>query len=171
MPTVDLTAASRLCTACGMCCNGVLFHIVRLQPGDSIKTLERLGLKVSRKKKKPYFHQPCQALQGCHCTIYQDRPTRCRLFECRQIQELNGGGISESKAATVIVETKASVNRVEGLLAEWGNKESQRPLLERCQQVIAIHPAAQKSELTEEMYRLNELLNRHFRLVSVQISF
>ena len=34
MPAADSSAASRLCTACGMCCNGVMFHTVRLQPRD-----------------------------------------------------------------------------------------------------------------------------------------
>jgi hypothetical protein len=75
-------SAERLCTACGMCCNGVLFEIVRLQPQDSIKELEKLGMQVNRRKTEPYFKQPCRMLDGCSCTIYEQRPTRCRRFEC-----------------------------------------------------------------------------------------
>ena len=38
--------ASRLCAACGMCCDGTMFQIVRMQPGDSAAELGRLGLKI-----------------------------------------------------------------------------------------------------------------------------
>ncbi len=156
-------AASRLCTACGLCCNGVLFHIVRLQPSDSVKALEALGMKLSRKKREPYFNQPCRFLDGCTCQIYAARPARCRLFECRQIKGLTAEEISEVAAAEVIAQARAEVARVEALLAAHGNEEAQLPLLERCTQVLQTLAEADTGDLRAAMQSLNDLLNRQFR--------
>ena len=43
-------AAAHLCAACGLCCNGVMFHTVKLQPNDSAPALAALGLKLKRKQ-------------------------------------------------------------------------------------------------------------------------
>lgn len=163
-------AASRLCTACGMCCNGVLFHIVRLQPTDSVKSLESLGMKVSRKKKEPYFNQPCRFLQECTCTIYQDRPSRCRLFECAQIQQMAAGETSEAEARTIVMLARQAVSRLEALLEQWGNLEKQQPLAERCAQVLPLVTPEERQILTDEMRGLNQLLNQHFRLEPVELT-
>src|SRR5690242_10002477 len=77
----DTSAASRLCSACGLCCNGVMFHTVKLQPSDSAKELTALGLKLKRKKSGNYIQQPCPQYQYGECAIYAVRPQRCRLFE------------------------------------------------------------------------------------------
>ena len=51
MTPVEASAVgARLCAACGLCCNGVVFHTVRLQPGDSAKSVAALGLKLKRKQ-------------------------------------------------------------------------------------------------------------------------
>src|SRR6478672_8297246 len=90
--------AGRLCQACGLCCNGVMFHTVKLQPGDSHKALFALGLKLKKKKKEHYIEQPCPAFQGNQCGIYLQRPTRCRLFECKQLLRVAGGEQTEAVA-------------------------------------------------------------------------
>ncbi|MDH4451559.1 MAG: YkgJ family cysteine cluster protein, partial [Verrucomicrobiota bacterium] len=78
-------AASRLCTACGMCCDGTMFQIVKLQPGDSAAELGRLGLKIRSRGGAFHMEQPCAALKELRCTVYDKRPTRCRLFHCQQL--------------------------------------------------------------------------------------
>ncbi|MCW0218899.1 MAG: YkgJ family cysteine cluster protein [Prosthecobacter sp.] len=170
MPATDITAAaSRLCTACGMCCNGVLFHIVRLQAVDSVKRLETLGLKINRKKREPYFNQPCRALNGCTCTIYADRPTRCRLFECQQIQGLTREEVTEAEALDVILQARDLVAAVERLLKERGNDEVSQPLGERYRQVVE-ESGEDVALLQEQMQALNDLLNRHFRQEPVALT-
>lgn len=162
--------ASRLCTACGMCCNGVLFHIVRLQPMDSVKALEALGMKLSRKKREPYFNQPCRFLHGCTCSIYQARPQRCRLFECRQILGLQAGDTTEEEAGGRITEVRARVRQVEGLLEAQGNAENQKPLMERCTQVLQEIGEGEGAALRAALRDLNDLLNEHFRLEPVALN-
>ncbi|MEI2724527.1 MAG: hypothetical protein V9H26_13620 [Verrucomicrobiota bacterium] len=48
-------AIVRLCPACGLCCNGVLFGDVELQRGDDAKQLAELGVDLFRKGRKTAF--------------------------------------------------------------------------------------------------------------------
>jgi uncharacterized protein len=166
-PSDFTAAASRLCLACGMCCNGVLFHIVRLQPEDSATALEKLGLKIRRKKREPYFTQPCEMLHGCSCSIYAARPTRCGLFECRQLKDLNSGQTSELEVLQKIEEAKSKVAVIEAMLTATGNTAIQQPLVERCEQELqstAMSPTVH-AQLKEQLESLNALLNKQFRTV------
>ena len=80
-PPEATSAAARLCAQCGLCCNGVMFHTVQLQPGDSAKELAALGLKLKRKQGRHFILQPCPAFQNSQCSIYAARPERCGRFE------------------------------------------------------------------------------------------
>ena len=153
-------AASRLCTACGMCCNGVLFEIVRLQPQDSVKELEKLGMQINRRKTQPYFKQPCRFLNDCTCTIYEQRPTRCRRFECLQLKLLADGEITEVDAAAKIAEAKILVQRIHELLFEAGDHAVDEALEERARRVLGDQT---DTPLYYEMQSLKRLLNRNFR--------
>ena len=164
MSAAEITdAASRLCTACGLCCNGVLFHIVRLQPSDSVKQLEGLGMKLNRKKHEPYFRQPCTFLHGCTCTQYDARPARCRLFECQLLARLAAGEGSESNSRLAIDEAKQHVAEVERLLLSLGNVDVHLPLMERYLQVVET-PSPALEPLIAAVRALNAVLNEHFRL-------
>jgi Fe-S-cluster containining protein len=149
------SAASRLCTACGLCCNGVLFHIVKLQPADSLRALTAAGLKIHRKKHEPYFNQPCRQLKGCTCQIYAERPQRCRLFECEQLRQVAAQALTEEAARKHIDQARAQVERIEVLLAAAGEGQSDRPLAERCQ--------PQGPEILAAWQQLEGFLNEHFR--------
>lgn len=171
MLSPDVTAAaSRLCLACGMCCNGVLFHIVRLQQVDSVKRLESLGMKINRKKKEPYFNQPCRFLEDCTCQIYQDRPSRCRFFECQQIKKLSFDETSEKQAAEIIALARSKVAWVEKLLPESGNETHERPLLERCLDGVTKSDGDAKRELCEAAQELHDFLNAHFRIEPTELT-
>src|SRR5271163_4672225 len=106
------SAATRLCGQCGMCCNGVMFHTVWLQPGESPQKLAALGLKLKLKKKQHYLLQPCAAHNGSECAIYMQRPERCRLFECRQLKRIAKGEITEAMAMEKIQDVKRRVREV-----------------------------------------------------------
>ena len=73
--------ATELCTRCGLCCNGVLFDVVRLAPPE-IERMTRLGLPVLPRTENPAMAQPCAALEGTRCRVYADRPARCGEFRC-----------------------------------------------------------------------------------------
>lgn len=115
------SAAARLCGACGLCCNGVLFFSARLQASDSIRTLSALGLKPKRKNREIHLLQPCPAHVDSCCTIYANRPARCRAFVCRQLQAVSDGTLSETEALATIRETLTLVDRVRNLFRRAGD--------------------------------------------------
>jgi len=157
---METSAASRLCTSCGMCCSGVLFEIVRLQPADSIKELEKLGMQISRRKTEPYFKQPCRFLEDCTCQIYTQRPTRCRRFECSQLKQLAAGKITEQDAQAKIQQALNRVDHLHALLAGVGDLSVEDSLNERVERVLANQP---NQEIDEQMQSVKSFLNRHFR--------
>ena len=158
--TSEVSAASRLCVSCGMCCSGVLFEIVKLQPEDSIRDLEKLGMKVNRKKSEPYFKQPCRFLDDCTCTIYAQRPVRCRHFECSQLKQLALGEITEAEAQLKINEARQQVDRIKARLTTAGDAQNGDSLTERVERVLAEQP---DEVLKNEMRVLKLFLARHFR--------
>ena len=157
------SVASRICTLCGMCCNGVLFQIVRLQPEDSVKELEALGMKIGRRKKDPYFKQPCRFLRDCHCEIYSARPMRCRDFDCRQLQLLEAREVTEDEVMQLVDDVKRRVARIEALLEAAGNVERDASLADRFAQVRESGEQSHR-ELNDAMTGLGGILNRNFRV-------
>jgi uncharacterized protein len=165
------SAASRLCSACGICCNGVMFHTVKLQPVDSAKELAALGLKLKHKKSGSYIQQPCPQFQYAECAIYAVRPQRCRLFECRQLKRVASGEITEAMALAKITEVQRRVARINELLQASGTTDPKRPLSKRCEKIMAepLDPSADESavslrqDLIRAMEELDELLDRDFR--------
>lgn len=109
-----------------MCCNGVLFKDVELQPGDDAAKLESLGLPISGIKRrkaegaKYKFPQPCAALDGCRCRVYTDRPARCQQFECALLQSVQAGETEMAVALRVIRNARQRADRVLALLREIG---------------------------------------------------
>ena len=85
-----------------MCCDGVLFHAVELQKGDNTRQLASLGIKLRSKKGVSSFLQPCSAHRdeagACSCAIYEQRPLRCKNFDCQQLRGLLSGSIPETVA-------------------------------------------------------------------------
>jgi Fe-S-cluster containining protein len=172
IPSATSSAASRLCTACGLCCNGVMFHTVRMQPGDSAKALAALGLKLKRKKGQNYILQPCPAFRGAQCAIYAARPERCRLFECRQLQRVASGESTEDRALESIRDVQRRVGEVDALLLRAGGTDGKKPLAKRCEKVMAEpldtssdgEVVALRTGLMQAMRELETILDEDFRL-------
>ncbi|MEO6846054.1 MAG: hypothetical protein ABI443_01890 [Chthoniobacterales bacterium] len=166
------TPASRLCSACGMCCNGVLFHLVELQPKESAKELLSAGMKLKWKNKRQCFEQPCQAHRDGACTVYALRPRRCQIFECQQLQRVASGKITEEEAMQKIQETVAKVEQIEGLFQKLGNTNRKRPLTKRYELIMAISTdavlepegVAMRNELTQAVEELEAVLTQDFKL-------
>ena len=162
-------SAERLCAACGMCCNGVLFHGMAVQPEDSLRALAAKGLRAKRRDGELQFQQPCPAHDGNCCRIYAERPQRCRAFACRQLEGVFNGEILESAAMEKILEAKCRSDRVRELLEMLGDDRKTRPLATRCAGVFtppldpSPHAEALREELRGEMAALEEILAKDFR--------
>ena len=131
-----------LCLQCGLCCNGVLFADVRPEPGDASPLFNGKRSRVS---------QPCPSFQSatCACSIYNERPARCRKFECRQLLGIRAGTITAGKALRQIRAARDLAGKIEKLLAELGYKNEQWPL-NRCFQWC--QRAAESGKLPESQF-------------------
>ena len=162
-------SAARLCAACGMCCNGVLFHGMAVQPEDSLRAMSAKGLRARRRDGELQFQQPCPAHDGNCCRIYAERPQRCRAFACRQLEGVFNGEILESAAMEKILEAKFRSDRVRELLEMLGDDRKTRPLATRCAGVFtppldpSPHAESLREELRGAMTALEEVLAKDFR--------
>jgi len=151
-----------------MCCDGVMFHSVRLQPADSARGLFALGLKLKRKKKQYSLLQPCPAHRDCSCAIYADRPTRCRLFVCRLLLRVESGEVAEADAFEMIADARGRVGRMGELLRAAGETNPKRALAQRYEKVMSEPPGGSgvvvREELAETMRGLETLLVEEFRI-------
>jgi Fe-S-cluster containining protein len=115
-----------LCLACGLCCNGVIFADVKLQPGDDAGRLRSVGLPVSMRqsaRRAPRFRQPCAALEGWRCRVYADRPKYCREFECVLFKSVKAGRTEPDAALCVIRTARERAEKVQRLLRALGDKD------------------------------------------------
>lgn len=161
---------SRLCAACGMCCDGTLFHGMRLQVDDAPRRLAALGLKA----KRGLIAQPCPAHQGECCTIYADRPVRCREFSCRQLLAVHAGTRTETEALATIADARILRERARTLLREGGELREHKPLAAREAAIFTppLDPSPEaegtRAALRTTMRELENHLTRHFRTATDQ---
>ena len=133
-----------LCTRCGLCCDGALFGDVELSGPREATRLALLGLDVDTDDADTeLLALPCRGLRGTRCSVYAHRPSCCRTFECRLLQDAGQGAVTVDDALTTIASTKAQVRRVTTLLAGLEPRRGQRlPLAERVADAMAEAPAS-----------------------------
>lgn len=148
-----------------MCCDGTLFHAVTLQPADAPRALAAHGLPIRRKQGKTWFHQPCPAHAVCRCTIYEDRPTRCRAFDCRQLLRLAAGEITPDQALTTIQSARQQATHVDDLITQLADTNPARSLAHRAANALTTdEPTPAHEELRTAFDSLEVFLNAHFRV-------
>ena len=128
------TVSEQLCPGCGLCCNGVIFANLALQPGDSSARLRSLGLPVRNSHsalRPPHLTQPCAAFDGCRCRVYADRPKYCRQFECVLLKRVKAGQTEPAAAGRIIRTARARADKVLRLLRALGDADEQLPLSAR----------------------------------------
>ena len=95
---------ARLCSSCGLCCDGSLFGRVDLA-SDEVDLARKHRLKVVPSGTS--FEQPCSALVRSEgdersCSIYAERPGSCRRFTCRLLaRHRDEGGPLEQRLQVV----------------------------------------------------------------------
>jgi Fe-S-cluster containining protein len=130
-------AISQLCPNCGLCCNGVLFADVELQPGDDDGRLIDLGMSLKKKGMKRAFAQPCRCFDGKLCNIYADRPKRCATFECGLLKRVQSGAMTAPAALKHIADAKKLVEKVRRVLHRLGDDDEQLALTKRYRRMMA----------------------------------
>ena len=98
---------STLCLACGFCCDGTLFTAVPLGVEESPRLPTTTRANGSR-----VLLQPCAALNGTCCTMYEARPLACRRYECLLLIALKAGETSLQPALEIVAEAKRRIARL-----------------------------------------------------------
>lgn len=165
-----MSAIDQLCPACGLCCNGVLFGDVELQRGDDAAQLAALGVPVESKGRKKIFKQPCSCLVNGLCRIYDQRPQRCRSFDCRVLQRVQQDEMTLSAAHSAIRTAKEQAEDVLRLVRALGDTNESQPLSRRYAAIMAQpmdfagdeSQLEMRGELMLAVARLAETLERDF---------
>jgi hypothetical protein len=157
-----------LCTQCGLCCDGSLFADVELAGRREAVRLEALRIEIEDDDSSgAQLSQPCAALRGRRCTIYEHRPKCCRTFECRLLQEVRRGAVSVEQAKEQIAEALNRIGRVKDLLAQLGQDDG-LPLAESCAEALAEDADAdpevnrRRDELEAAMSAVEGLIQKTF---------
>lgn len=160
-----------LCTQCGLCCDGSLFADVELANAKEASALEVMGLDIEDDEDdRGVLLQPCRALKGKCCSIYAHRPTCCRTFECRLLQEVERGTVEIKQAQMKISETLQQIASIKKLLAQLGQRDAHLSLKERCEEALTLSEnsatdpkvKSKRTELQTAMVVMETLLRKTF---------
>jgi uncharacterized protein len=142
-------AVQELCPGCGLCCDGVLFASVGIANHEPVGCLRARGIPLEPQPGGGWsFIQPCPAYGG-NCSIYADRPARCREFHCGLVIRRAGGEITLEAARAEIRETRRQASQVTVLLERLGGSDARQPLSRRCRG--RMEPVAGQSDAEVEL--------------------
>jgi Fe-S-cluster containining protein len=99
------------CIGCGMCCNGTLYWLAKVTPGEE-EIIQAHGLELTEAKEITYFKLPCHHEQCGSCTIYETRFDICRSFRCRLLRGYQAGEIDLGEARSRVETALALVETV-----------------------------------------------------------
>ena len=134
-PNPQLEAdASRLCQECGLCCSGAIFGRVELAEQDDPERIRKLGDFIVESEVGPQMPLPCKAFVT-KCTIYEDRPHCCRMFECRLRVRVKEAFLPIKDALEVVEQTREMIDEIHRRLEEIGEHNRHWPLITRYLQV------------------------------------
>ncbi len=100
-----------------MCCDGTLFECLELDPDERSPFAKNPFVVVSETVATKL---PCCMHVGGECTVYENRPSRCRKFTCRLYEAVEDGASSVFEAQTRIQELKGLFNAIESALG-WAS--------------------------------------------------
>ncbi len=165
-----MNGVEMLCVRCGLCCDGTLFADVELRRGDDPQALRKLEMPLFEKRPGKWaFAQSCQCFDGTHCRIYEDRPRRCRTFECGLLKKLDKGEVTASEALRKIASAKRLARKTWALLAAEGHPQGGAPLSHSYREAMAApvdlsdpEAADRRGELMMAANELMQWVQRHF---------
>jgi hypothetical protein len=120
---------SQLCLACGLCCDGTIFDVVPVTEVES-RRLTRLGVPIFARTNGSVMPQPCVALEGYFCEIYDHRPGPCRAFRCGLLDAFDSGEVSREECLGLIAETRALLATLAEALGALAPYEKSRPRID-----------------------------------------
>jgi Fe-S-cluster containining protein len=158
-----ISLASRLCLACGMCCNGTVYDDARLE-AEEVPAAAAAGFSTCQPATGGVgFALPCHYLDGKACTIYEQwRPDVCSSYFCSLQERAASGECTEAEALELIATTLGLRQRVVSVMRPGETFRQARARFD----TLATAGAALSSEdaaLAVRMLVLERMLDQHFR--------
>lgn len=130
-----MSVEADLCKACGMCCNGTLFHSVTVTEEERRK-LGNGPEYFTDEKGDLHMRQGCVHLSAENgCTVYKDRPAVCQKYSCLLLDRLRSGKLSPRQAQAILktlfdlfADLRASCQRIMPQI-EWPERLVSRSLM------------------------------------------
>lgn len=130
--------------------------------------MEELGTAIEFKEELGSFSQPCPHLEGTRCSVYADRPGRCRQFECELLKSVRRGDQPVESAKKIIEETREAATLLTCQLNGLDGGQNTRPVAHRCDEVMD-HPTDKTDEWWQtyaefnlQVRKVQALLKAHF---------
>ena len=146
---------SRLCLACGLCCQEILHDWVKVE-SDEVGRMEGLGLSVTTRSQGAGFSLPCPCYREGRCAEYANRPRSCRSYQCKLLRRHLTGEITWEEALKRVEQAKRLIASIRGRLGAPGNG------MGIWQQLRSSPVAAAEPELRMDAAALLALCKRHF---------
>lgn len=159
----ELSIASRLCLACGMCCDGTVYGVARLDREEIPKAVARGFRPCTAPNGSDAFDFPCSHLDGKACTIYdQWRPQVCGDYFCALQDRVKANEMTEAQALETIAATLKSRDQLREVLPP---DETLAQARQRFETVVksggTLDP--QDARTAVKLFVLEKMLDRHFR--------
>lgn len=147
---------SDLCTACGLCCTGLLFDVAPLEEHE-LPLAERLRLPLASNQYHDAFRLPCPHLDGRRCGVYESRPTVCGSYECGLLRRFKAGEVALEEA----------LDRVHGVTAQVAALRDRvpagpapQPLWDDARDLLRGSSKVEREELVRALAELRAALRR-----------
>ena len=152
---------SRLCLACGICCQGALHREASIRK-DEVEAVRSLGLPVIGAEDNPSFPLPCPLHQQNRCTVYADRPSPCRAYQCKLLKRYIEGSTPWEECIRYIdllKELMVRVRRGIGMISAYQNVWQEVRSLEPSQLATLI----EQREVLMDVVSFLTLCRSHFQ--------
>lgn len=157
--------ATALCTDCGLCCDGTLYGRVLLGTDTTLPDAEeerliRRGLRVLRDSPggSCELEQPCIALRGALCDVYDDRPSACARYACSLRRAVDRGTIPFAEAKSAVSNARDLVGSIRLDLALPANTSIWQGIEALARPESAVEEAAWASAHAASLRAVHDLL-------------
>jgi Fe-S-cluster containining protein len=107
-----MSDSSSICLSCLLCCDGSLIGFVQLEQEEIAPLKGLLEIEEDSNSNGVFLH-PCTNLCADGCTIYEQRPTQCRSFNCGLLKSVEQKEIAFDSAVQVINTVKQKKTAIE----------------------------------------------------------
>ena len=153
------------CIGCGMCCNGTLYWMAKVTPGEE-ERIRSFGLKLMEEKGRTYFRLPCHHESCGACTIYQDRFDICRSFRCQLLRQYQAGDVPLEEARRRVETALKLVEAVtadDPAAANAFNRRASRARLAEIPEGETLEAKSDRARRLLNIVALDTYLERFFR--------